>query len=85
MNKNIFNLLLTLFILIIFLILFNYRFEKFHINPYLRLWNIPTRILNQTRNMSYDLRCEPKIKKKNYHFMGSSIEPNIQHKCLKII
>ena len=35
-----------------------------------------------TRNMSLDLRCEPTIPKVNYPFMGSSIEPKRQYKCL---
>ena len=37
-----------------------------------------------TRNMTYDLRCEPKIPKRNYAFMGSSIEPLIRPRCLDI-
>ena len=36
-----------------------------------------------TRNMSYDLRCEPKIPKKDFYFRGSSIQPFIRPKCLK--
>ena len=38
-----------------------------------------------TRNMSYDLRCEPIIPKRNYAFHGSSIEPLIRPKCLNIV
>ena len=34
-----------------------------------------------TRNMSYDLRCEPKIQKKEYIFSGSEIEPNYKLGC----
>jgi len=38
-----------------------------------------------TRNMSYDIRCEPTIPKVNYPFMASSIEPKRQYKCLDIM
>ena len=38
-----------------------------------------------TRNMSIDLRCEPTISKVYYPFMGSSIEPKRQYKCLDIV
>ena len=36
-----------------------------------------------TRNMSYDLRCEPPIRKKNYPFYGSTITPLVRPKCLQ--
>ena len=38
-----------------------------------------------TRNMSYDLRCEPIIPKHNYGIMDSSIEPHYRRKCLDIV
>ena len=38
-----------------------------------------------TRNMSYDLRCEPIIPKQNYLLRGSSIEPHYRRKCLDIV
>ncbi len=38
-----------------------------------------------TRNMSYDLRCEPIIPKQNYVIMDSSIEPLSRDKCLDIV
>ena len=38
-----------------------------------------------TRNMSYDLRCEPIIPKRNYGIMDSSIEPLYREKCLDIV
>lgn len=38
-----------------------------------------------TRNMSYDLRCEPIIPKQNYLLQGSSIEPHYRRKCLDIV
>ena len=37
-----------------------------------------------TRNMSYDLRCEPIIPKKNYGIMDSSIQPHHRMKCLEM-
>ena len=42
-------------------------------------WNVSP----STRNMSYDLRCEPRIPKKKYPFYGSSIQPLIRPKCLR--
>ena len=38
-----------------------------------------------TRNMSYDLRCEPKIPKRHLIFGNSSIEGLIRPKCLQNI
>ena len=35
-----------------------------------------------TRNMSYDLRCEPKIPKLDFSFKNSSIQPYYREKCL---
>ena len=37
-----------------------------------------------TRNMSYDLRCEPVIPKLNYGIMDSSIQPQYRSKCLEL-
>ena len=37
-----------------------------------------------TRNMSYDLRCEPVIPKQNYGLMNSSIQPHYRKKCLEM-
>jgi len=37
-----------------------------------------------TRNMSYDLRCEPIIPKSHLGIMNSSIEPHYRKKCLDI-
>ena len=38
-----------------------------------------------TRNMSYDLRCEPMIPKSNLGIMNSSIEPHYRRNCLDIM
>jgi hypothetical protein len=38
-----------------------------------------------TRNMSYDLRCEPVIPKCDVGIMNSSIEPHYRRKCLDIM
>jgi len=37
------------------------------------------------RNMSYDLRCEPEIKKQPFVFNNSTIDYYIRPKCLKTI
>ena len=37
-----------------------------------------------TRNMSYDLRCEPKIPKIYLPFRNSSIQPYYREKCLDL-
>ena len=37
-----------------------------------------------TRNMSYDLRCEPKILKQKFFFRNSSIQPYYREKCLEL-
>jgi hypothetical protein len=35
-----------------------------------------------TRNMSYDLRCEPRIQKNEYNWLNSSIIHPKQYRCL---
>ena len=69
-----------IFIVIIILLLLFYlnNKEQFSLSP-LFYMSSPS-----TRNMSYDLRCEPKIPKKNFYFRGSSIMPKTQYKCLNI-
>ena len=37
-----------------------------------------------TRNMSYDLRCEPIIPKQTFGIMDSSIQPHYRMKCLQM-
>ena len=66
---------LLLFSLILYLIVSSSDKENFISD----LFNIGTR---STRNMSYDLRCEPRIIKKNYDWLNSSIIHPIQNKCL---
>ena len=69
-----YGIIIVFFFLFLFL-LYN-KIESFH--GHQLFWNTsPT-----TRNMSYDLRCEPRINKANYPFMGSSIELPPQYKCL---
>ena len=51
------------------------------------MFNIPTRQLCPTRNMSYDLRCEPQIPVTEQAFLNSSLIPHpdcaqIPKKCL---
>ena len=67
-----------LFIILICIIILYLVKEPFQVLGY------PTRLVNPTRNMSYDLRCEPTIPKVNYAFMGSSIGPHTQYRCLNI-
>ena len=61
-------------VLILLIFYLNQKKENFRI-----FWNPSP----STRNMSYDLRCEPKIPKKDYYFRSSSIQPFIRPKCLK--
>ena len=68
--NNMNNLLLINFLLIILLIFLCIKKEFYPI------------MSPSTRNMSYDLRCEPIINKQNYYFFGSSILPKKQYKCL---
>ena len=37
-----------------------------------------------TRNMTYDLRCEPQIPKNSFNFMNSSISPHTSPRCIGI-
>jgi hypothetical protein len=70
--------------IITFLIYCNY-FSRENFRNY--LFNYPSRSLCPTRNMSYDLRCEPKIPITENVFLNSSVIPhpdceNIPKKCL---
>ena len=67
-------------ILVLFLILLYLVFFKKSENFEQIWWNVSP----STRNMSYDLRCEPIIPKRNYAFYGSSIEPLVRPKCLEM-
>ena len=71
--------MIGLIILVLILLIFylNQTKEKFE----QIWWNVSP----STRNMSYDLRCEPKIPKRDFYFRGSSIQPLIRPKCLKSI
>jgi len=70
------------FILIIMLINhFNKCCNEYNTNEGFRLFYESS---PSTRNMSYDLRCEPIIPKTNFNLMGSSIEPHYRNKCLDI-
>ena len=71
------NILLIL--LIILLIIVTSKKTKIEENYRLFYESSPS-----TRNMSYDLRCEPVIPKKNYYFRQSSIEPHYRRKCLNL-
>jgi len=71
--------MIGLIILVLILLIFylNQTKEKFE----QIWWNASP----STRNMSYDLRCEPKIPKRDFYFRGSSIQPLIRPKCLNSI
>ena len=71
MNKNI--LILLILIIILLYKILNKKKESFR----LFYESSPS-----TRNMSYDLRCEPIIPKNNFLFPKSSIEPHYRTKCL---
>ena len=52
------------------------------------MFNIPTRELCPTRNMSYDLRCEPQIPVTEQAFLNSGLIPHpdcaqIPRKCFE--
>jgi len=66
---------IIVFLILLFFLIYNKK-ETFHGHQF--FWNSSP----STRNMSYDLRCEPRINKKNYYFMGSSIDLPPQFKCL---
>ena len=85
-NSNILNgdtvLVFLSFILIIMLINhFNKCCGEYNTNEGFRLFYESS---PSTRNMSYDLRGEPFIPKKDFGFMRSSIEPQYRSKCLDI-
>lgn len=76
---------IILLLLLIYFIskLFNSKTEDFNN----LMFNIPTRQLCPTRNMSYDLRCEPKIPVTEQAFLNSGFIPHpdcdqIPRKCL---
>ena len=76
---------IILLLLLIYFIskLFNSKTEDFNN----LMFNIPTRQLCPTRNMSYDLRCEPKIPITEQAFLNSGFIPHpdcdqIPRKCL---
>ena len=79
-----FTLAILILIIIVCILARKLIIEGFHYQPYLLELGYPTRIYNPTRNMSYDLRCEPHIPKRNYYHMGSSIEPHYYNKCINI-
>ena len=85
-NSNILNgdtvLVFLSFILIIMLINhFNKCCGEYNTNEGFRLFYESS---PSTRNMSYDLRGDPFIPKKDFGFMSSSIEPQYRSKCLDI-
>ena len=70
-------MVLGLIVFFVLLYLIYYKNENEHFE---QIWWKPS---PSTRNMSYDLRCEPPIRKKNYPFYGSTITPLVRPKCLQ--
>ena len=58
---------LILLLIIIILILYIIKFRKNNNEPFRLFYQSSP----STRNMSYDLRCEPKIPKKKFNFKNS--------------
>ena len=67
-------LLLVGFSLILYLIVS--RSKEDFISNFFKIGN------RSTRNMSYDLRCEPRIQKNEYNWLNSSIIHPKQYRCL---
>ena len=74
-NKN----LILVIIIFIFIFLLIEKGKKKQENFRLFYESSPS-----TRNMSYDLRCEPIIPKQHFGIMDSSIQPHYRRKCLNI-
>jgi len=55
-------------------------FETFE--TFIPVFNIPTR---NTRGMSYDLRCTPRIPKRHVPWMYGTMYPNHYGKCLEML
>ena len=73
-NNNI-SIILIIFIILLY-ILFNKKSKE--------SFRLFYEYSPSTRNMSYDLRCEPIIPKNNCLFPNSSIEPHYRRKCLDL-
>ena len=58
-----------------------HRFRNEHHSVFIMPFNQSTR---STRGMSYDIRCIPKINRKNTVWLNSHIEPNHYGKCLEL-
>lgn len=82
-NHIILSIILALFIIIVgFNLKKNKTTETFLIFGYDEPFY---KLSPSTRNMSYDLRCEPRIPKTNNCFKNSAIELPHQYKCLEMI
>ena len=67
--------------ILIFIILFSSLTFIEHHSVFIMPFNQSTR---STRGMSYDIRCIPKINRKNTVWLNSHIEPNHYGKCLEL-
>ena len=74
----------NIFLIIIIFIILLYKLINEKINENQEHFRLFYESSPSTRNMSYDLRCEPKIPKLNYLFRNSSIQPYYRKKCLEL-
>ncbi len=72
----------NIFLIIIIFIILLYKFINQKMNKNKESFRLFYESSPSTRNMSYDLRCEPKIPKLNFLFRNSSIQPYYRLKCL---
>ena len=68
---------ILIYIALILLLSINYCMETY-IQP---IWNV--KFVN-TENMSCDIRCEPKIPKRDFVFRNSSIDYYYRPNCIRI-
>ena len=74
------DLLLFLIIILLIVVLSPKLFGM--LESFVPMFNIPTR---NTRGMSYDLRCTPRIPKMEFPWMYGTMNPNHYGKCLEIV
>ena len=78
------NLGLLVVVLVILFLIINIYYKKKDVKLSEEAFRLFYESSPSTRNMSYDLRCEPVIPKLNYGIMDSSIQPQYRSKCLEL-
>ena len=73
------KLIIIILVLVILILIVKYKNKNTNNKEGFRLFYESS---PSTRNMSYDLRCEPIIPKNHYVIRNSSIEPYYRTKCL---